>query len=199
MAVPDEPDFAAILARVARALTGGQIPFMVIGGQAVLVHGEPRLTQDIDLTVGISIHRLADVLAACDEASLSSLPDDVERFVHETFVLPVADRATGTRVDLIFSETPYEAAAIQRADVIEVAGAAVPFATAEDLLLHKLFAGRPRDIEDAEGIVRRKGGDIDWSYVSTWAEAFSEVPGREEMPAQVARLRRRRRGVRPGA
>jgi len=78
MAVRDEPDFAAILARVARALTGGQIPFMVIGGQAVLVHGEPRLTQDIDLTVGISIDRLADVLAACNQASLSFLPDDVD-------------------------------------------------------------------------------------------------------------------------
>ena len=78
MAVRDEPDFAAILARVARALNGGQIPFMVIGGQAVLVHGEPRLTQDIDLTVGISIDRLADVLAACNQASLSFLPDDVD-------------------------------------------------------------------------------------------------------------------------
>ena len=26
---------------------------MVIGGQAVLVHGQPRLTQDIDITLGV--------------------------------------------------------------------------------------------------------------------------------------------------
>lgn len=32
---------------------------------------------------------------------------------------------------------------------VEVSGRSVSFATAEDLLLHKLFAGRPRDLEAA--------------------------------------------------
>ena len=42
------PDFEALIARVARALDQRAIPFMIIGGQAVLLHGEPRLTLDID-------------------------------------------------------------------------------------------------------------------------------------------------------
>lgn len=35
---------------------------MVIGGQAVLVHGEPRLTEDIDITLGVDIARVNDII-----------------------------------------------------------------------------------------------------------------------------------------
>jgi hypothetical protein len=94
------------------------------------------------------------------------------------------------RVDFIFSTTPYEAQAIARAVRVDVAGESVPFATAEDLIVHKLFAGRPRDVEDATGVVRRKGADLDWEYLMRWAEAFADVPGREGMPDAVRTLRR---------
>jgi hypothetical protein len=45
---------------------------------------------------------------------LLALPEDVQSFVRETFVLPAADTRSGVRVDLIFSTTPYEAQAIER-------------------------------------------------------------------------------------
>ncbi len=35
---------------------------MLIGGQAVLLHGRPRLTEDIDITVGADPGRLDEVL-----------------------------------------------------------------------------------------------------------------------------------------
>jgi hypothetical protein len=35
---------------------------MVIGGQAVLIYGEPRLTRDIDITLGASLERLAEMV-----------------------------------------------------------------------------------------------------------------------------------------
>ncbi len=131
-------------------------------GHAVLLHGEPRLTQDVDITLGVDPTHLPDVLAVCEELDLEPLPPDVQDFVRSTFVLPAADRETGIRVDLIFSTTTYEAEAISRAQPVEVGEALVPFATAEDLIIHKLFAGRPRDIEDAGGVVeelRRELGD----------------------------------------
>ena len=157
------------------------LPFMLIGGQAVLLHGEPRLTHDIDVTLRAPPSRLDDVLAACAEMGLRPLPADAESFVRDTFVLPCADEQTEIRVDLIFSTTPFESEAIDRAVRVDVAGVAVPFATAEDLVLHKLFAGRPRDLEDARGVVRRKGDELDWAYMRRWAEQFAEIPGRERM------------------
>jgi predicted nucleotidyltransferase len=185
---PRSADFAELIARLARALAGQDLAFMLIGGQAVLVHGEPRLTQDVDVTLGASPERLDDAIAACQAAGLTPLPGDVAGFVRDTFVLPAADPATGVRVDLVFSTTPYEAEAIRRAVRIEVGGVEVPFASAEDLVLHKLFAGRPRDLEDAVGVVRRKGSELDWEYIRTWASEFSAVPGREDLPEQVRTL-----------
>jgi hypothetical protein len=40
-------------------------------------------------------------------------------------------------VDLIFSSTPYEQQAIARAESVMLGGVAVPFATAEDLIIHR--------------------------------------------------------------
>lgn len=189
MTVPRSPDFAELLARLTRALEAGDIPFMLIGGQAVLLHGEPRLTQDVDVTLGVGPSRLEDVLALCAEAELEPLPEDVGDFVRSTFVLPVRDGSTGIRVDLIFSTTPYEARAIERAERVDVGGARVPFATAEDLIVHKLFAARPRDLEDAAGVVRRKGPELDWDYLERWCEDFARLPGRERMPGLLDRIR----------
>lgn len=45
--------YQTLLAKIARALDGAGISYMIIGGQAVLLHGEPRLTREIDVTVGI--------------------------------------------------------------------------------------------------------------------------------------------------
>jgi hypothetical protein len=183
------PDFGGLLGRLARAFDEHEIPFMIIGGQAVLLHGEPRLTQDIDVTLGLGPVRLPDVLSVCRDLELETLPDDVSGFVERTFVLPAHDPATGIRVDLIFSTTVYEAEAIARALRIDVGGARVPFATAEDLILHKLFAARPRDVEDAAGIVRRKGRELDWVYLRRWAAELATVEGREGLPAAVEALR----------
>lgn len=187
-------DFGSVLARLAAGLRGRDIPFMLIGGQAVLLHGEPRLTQDIDVTLGLPPAGLDAVLEVCESAGFLPLPTDLARFVRETFVLPAEDRQTGIRIDFIFSTTPYESQAIGRAVQVEVGGASVPFASGEDLLLHKLFAGRPRDIEDAHGVVRRKGAELDWEYMERWAREFAAIPGREELPEELRRLREREEG-----
>ena len=184
------PDFAGLLAAITRELEARGIPFLVIGGQAVLLHGRPRLTEDIDLTLGVDPSALPRVLAACANLGLTPLPTEVERFVAETLVLPARHAGTGIRVDFIFSTTPYEQQAILRAVRVILDGTGVPFASAEDLLIHKLFAARPRDMEDALGVVRRKGGELDWPYLERWSRVFAEVPGRETMPQRLAELRR---------
>ncbi len=144
-----------VLERVARALAAARIPYMVIGGQAVLVHGEPRLTRDIDVTLGVSLDRLADVVAAAGAAGLKPLVDP-ESFVRETMVLPCSDSGAGVRVDLVLSDSGYERAAIGRAVDVRIGSTVVRFVTAEDLIVHKVVAGRPRDLEDVRSIVARQ-------------------------------------------
>ena len=129
MASRQAPDFAELLARLSPALGEREIPFMLIGGQAVLLHGEPRLTQGVDVILGLSPDGLPEVLLAAEAAKLAPLPDDLESFVRETFVLPLEDERSCVRVDLIFSTTPYEARAIERAVWVELEGTSVPFAS----------------------------------------------------------------------
>lgn len=183
------PDFESLLARLTAGLEDAGLAFMLIGGQAVLLHGRVRLTEDIDLTLAAGPEALPRLLDACAALGLEPLPDDVERFVRDTFVLPARDPDSAIRIDFIFSTTPYERQAIERAVRVEMAGRRVPFATAEDLILHKLFAGRARDLEDVDGVVRRAGGDLDWEYLAEWAASFAAIPGREDLPDRVRELR----------
>lgn len=167
---------------------------MLIGGQAVLLHGTPRLTEDIDLTLAEGPEALPRVLDVCGSLGLEPLPDDVEAFVRDTFVLPAAEPDSRIRIDFIFSTTPYERQAIERAERVMLEGVEVPFATAEDLIIHKLFAGRARDLEDAVAVVRRQSDRLDWEYLERWTTTFAEVPGREAMPDQLSALREERGG-----
>lgn len=189
MASPRGPDFETLIAAIARDLGARGVPFMLIGGQAVLLHGRPRLTEDVDITLGVGPEAWRTIGDACDALGLDPLPEHVESFVRETFVLPARHAGTRMRVDFIFSTTPYERQAIDRAVQVTVGGALVPFATAEDLIIHKLFAGRPRDLEDAVGVVRRSGSRLDWTYVNRWVAEFAQVPGREDLPTRLAQVR----------
>ncbi len=163
--------FEKILARLAAALRRHGIPSMVIGGQAVLLYGEPRLTRDIDVTLGVGTERLVDVLALLAEIPLRPLPEDPAAFVERTMVLPALHDATGVRVDLVFSFTPYEQEAIARARAVILGGEQVRFASPEDVIIHKVFAGRPRDLEDVASIVRNQA-DLDRAYIRRCLQEF---------------------------
>jgi len=165
--------FEEILAVLGRALQERSIPYMVIGGQAVLLYGEPRLTRDIDITLGVDADHLDDVLALARELSLRVLPENVRDFVLQTMVLPCLHEESGIRVDFIFSFTPYEAHAIKRANRIRILGTEVCFASPEDVIIHKIFAGRPRDMEDARSILLRND-DLDIPYIQSWLDEFDE-------------------------
>lgn len=44
--------------------------------------------------------------------------------------------------------------------------------TAEDLVVYKLLSSRPRDRENAAGVVLRQGPDLDCDYVRRWLREF---------------------------
>ncbi|NPV59859.1 MAG: hypothetical protein HPY75_09370 [Actinobacteria bacterium] len=166
--------FGRLLARVARELDSAEIPYMIIGGQAVLLYGEPRLTRDIDVTLGIGVESSQAAIEVSLRAGLRPLPSEVERFIVETYVLPTIDEESGIRVDFIFSQSSYEREAIARARPVEIGGTKVMFASLEDLIVHKVVAGRPRDLEDAR-IVMAKNPHYDREYILKWLREFDEA------------------------
>ena len=168
--------FSQVLERIALALDQHGIPYMLIGGQAVLLHGEPRLTQDVDITLGISPQRLDDLLAIVTQLSWQVLVEDAPAFVKKTLVLPTRVPKVGIRVDFIFSFSPYECQAIERSKKVAIGKAKVAFAAVEDLIIHKVVAGRPRDLEDVR-IMLAKNPDVDMAYIRKWLAQFEESLG----------------------
>jgi hypothetical protein len=163
--------FENLLARIAAALEANKLPYMIIGGQAVLLYGTPRLTKDIDITLGVSIDTVPGVVKALAAIGLKAIPQDFKAFVEKTFVLPMQDAETGIRVDFIFSLTPYERLAIGRAKPTTIRDKRVMFASVEDVIIHKIFAGRPRDLEDVRSIII-KNPDFDREYTTRWLTEF---------------------------
>lgn len=74
--------FEETLAKIGNSLSKNNIPYMIIGGQAVLLYGEPRLTRDIDITLGVNTDRMNEFLAILKEISLKPLPEDLDVLVY---------------------------------------------------------------------------------------------------------------------
>lgn len=163
-----------LLERVARGLQSRRIPYMVIGGQAVLLYGEPRMTRDIDIALGVGPEQLSQIEELVSSLYLEILRPSHAEFVRDRMVLPCGDPETGFRVDFIFSFTPFERQAIERAPAVRIGDTEVRFASVEDLIIHKMVAGRPRDEEDVRGILL-KNPEIDFGYVESWLRQFDEA------------------------
>ena len=170
--------FQKLLKKIAAALDKQHVPYMVIGGQAVLLYGEPRLTKDIDITLGIGIDGLAKIKRMVNALHLRYLANHVDVFVKETMVLPVIDTPSGIRVDFIFSYSPYERQAIERARRIKFGKTDVKFAALEDVVIHKIIAARARDIEDIRCILL-KNPDYDSRYIEKWLAEFDASLGKK--------------------
>lgn len=150
--------FKDLIKKIAAELSRREIPYMIIGGQAVLHYGEPRLTKDIDITLGVGLEGLPLVKKAVKAIGLTIEAPDADVFVRETMVLPTSDRKTGIRVDLVLSFSPFEREAIERAKIVDYDNIPVRFASLEDLVIHKIVAGRPRDLEDVNSVLLKNPG-----------------------------------------
>lgn len=165
--------FEQLLAKIALALDNIHIPYMVIGGPAVLLYGEPRLTKDIDVALGTGLERWPQVRTMVQQLGFRPLPVD-SNFTQETMVFPCEDSNTGIRLDFIFSYSPYEQQAMERVKGVPLGRATVRFTSAEDVVIYKIIAGRPRDLEDVQSILM-KNKDLDKDYIQDWLRAFSET------------------------
>ena len=166
--------FELLLSKIAECLNEAKVDYMVIGGQAVLLHGEPRLTKDIDITLAVDTDQLPIILALIAKLKLKLLIDNPENFVKDTKVLPVAEESSGIRVDFIFSSAGFERAAIGRVVTVKYGQVLVKFASAEDLIILKVFSGRPKDIDDAKSILI-KNPQVDRAYIEKWLHEFDKA------------------------
>ena len=104
---------------------------------------------------------------------LKSLVQKEKEFVERNMVLPTMDGKSGIRVDFIFSFSPFGKQAIKRAKDIKLGKSLVRFASLEDVVIHKVIAGRARDFEDVKSILL-KNPKYDLVYIEKWLKEFDK-------------------------
>jgi hypothetical protein len=162
--------------------------FCFIGGLALQRWGEPRETVDVDLTLLTGFGReeqFVKILLQHYEARI----EDAADFALLRRVL-LLRAPSGVGLDIALGGLPFEEGAIARSTLYFYPGN-IPIRTcsAEDLLVMKAFASRPKDWIDAEGIVIRQKGNLDWKYVIRQLKPLAELKGTPEILDQLEKLR----------
>ncbi|NLZ05467.1 MAG: nucleotidyl transferase AbiEii/AbiGii toxin family protein [Phycisphaerae bacterium] len=178
----------SLIKRIARQLDVGRIPYMIIGGQAVLLYGRPRLTRDIDITLGVDTNQYVRIEQLCRDLNLRPLLEDSRDFTIRTKVLPAEDPESRIRVDFIFSFTPYETQAMERTNKVFLDDCVVRFASCEDVIIHKMVAARPIDVEDVRHMIARNKEELDLSYLRHWLAEFGSLPEHTTVLADFEKL-----------
>lgn len=149
-----------------------RFPYLVVGGMATGVLGEPRLTHDVDVIVELAAARIDRFLEGAQKAGF--------RF-DETEARAEIDRRGTFRllsgnawVDVIIASTELEKSAFRRAKRVKVLGVEAAFPTPEDFILFKLIPGRPKDLLDVESVVARHRNELDRPYLERWAQSISD-------------------------
>ena len=168
-----------LIKKIAQRLDEDKIPYMVIGGQAVLVYGRARLTRDIDITLGIDTDGFSLVEKVCKKLNLRILPEKPEEFAGETKVLPTEEPKSKIRVDFVFSFSEYERKALERVVPVQIDNYPVMFASCEDVIIHKMIAARAVDAEDVKSILIKNKDSIDLEYINGWLLEFSKISEHE--------------------
>lgn len=148
-------------------LTARGVDFVVIGGYAAVLHGSPRVTQDLDITFATdrpNLEALGNVLMEL-RARLYGVGDEVQF---------VPDERTLGRVELLALQTdlgkldllgvpagaPPYGDLREHAARFDVGGFLVRVADIPQLVAMKEIAGRPKDIADIaelDAIARQRG------------------------------------------
>jgi hypothetical protein len=113
----------------------------------------------------------------------------------------VVHLATTMPVDIVFAGPGLEELFFSRIRRHRRRGKSIPVASPEDLIVMKLLAARPRDIEDVLSVLRALGKGLDVPLVTATLKLLEEALAQSDLQPLFARLRSEAaRGTRvPGA
>lgn len=160
------------LADLLQWLDGAGVPSMLIGGVAASVLGQPRLTQDIDVMAVAPESAWAGLVEAGARHGIAPRITGAVEFAVRSRVLLMRHEASGIDIDVILGSLSFEEAAVGRSQRHALGGLMLRLPRVEDLLVMKAVAGRPKDIQDMEGLLAANP-DLDVAFVRRWVREFA--------------------------
>ena len=152
----------------------------LFGAQAVVAYGVPRFSADVDVTVELAPDEPERFVRDMEVGGFTLRVEDPE-FVHRTRVLPFVHVATGMPLDVVLAGSGLEDEFLDRARATDIGGTDVPVIDMADLLIAKVLAGRPKDIEDARNLWRLQGSHIDRRRIRRVLRLLEEALGQSDL------------------
>ena len=148
-----------------QALEKARVQYLVVGGVAVVLHGHPRFTADLDLILALEPPNVLAAIAALGQLGYRPrAPVPVEQFANAeirrewirdkglTVFSLWSPNHPATEIDL-FVEEPFPFVdAYRRATRADLDGIPVTVASIPDLIDLKHRASRPKDLEDIRAL-----------------------------------------------
>jgi hypothetical protein len=161
--------------------------FCLIGGVAVQRWGEPRFTQDVDLTL---LTGFGEEERFVEKLLVELVPrrPDAREFALTHRVL-LAQTRGGVSVDIALGGLPFEERCVARASAWRMEEhTRLTTCSAEDLIVHKTFAGRELDWGDVERVLIRQYGKLDWELIRAELLPLLELKGAPEAMDKLTRV-----------
>lgn len=158
--------------KIVSFLNKGKFEYVIIGGIAAGIIGDPRVTGDIDVDIILDKKDLAGFL---NMAKRTGFKVDVRKCIKLANEAGVFQIGYGDfHIDFIIASIDLEKEAIRRKRIIKLYGLKAFFPTIEDFILLKVVPGRPQDLMDAERAVMRHRDKLDIRYLKGWAQRLSD-------------------------
>jgi hypothetical protein len=168
-----------------KRLNRAEIAYMVTGSMASNFWGIPRSTHDLDFVIQLPVANMPKLIAAFSDDFLIE-EQAVREAYHPPYQFNAIHKLSSLKVDFwLPANTPFEREMFRRRVEKSIFGVPAWFATAEDVILHKLYWNRltpsERQLRDAAGVFAVSGSQLDREYLVKCAEELGVLTKLDEL------------------
>jgi hypothetical protein len=180
-----------LLSRVVRTLDDLGVDYMVTGSYASSIHGEPRLTHDIDLVVALTPVDADRLLTMFPDTEFYLSPEAVRDAIARRRMFNLLEMKTGDKVDFwILTDDPFDVSRFRRKRLAEAWGLKLKVSAPEDTILAKLrwareYGGSEKQFADALRIYEVQGSRLDMAYLEEWSQGLNVSDLWERLKAEA--------------
>ena len=181
-------DIREILSRITGAMDAAGIRYMLVGSFAAAYYGHFRNTGDIDFVIDADPEQLRKFNQELKNKDYSEI-DDAFAAWRKRSMFNVLDRLAGWKIDFIFVKArAYSREEFLRRRQVVFEGASLFVASPEDVIISKLEWAKMgqslRQVEDVAGLLRKRWGSLDHSYLGKWIAELGLTSQWEEAKQQ---------------